>query len=743
MSFVNSFWGPRDRGLEVITARIEHATTTLQELLLFYQQRIDIEKEYNRKLAKLNASASLGSHETGLLKVSLDKLAMELHRMADYNAKFIKLVSQQNYNRLVDFLALYHKKAARLEAHIAKLGARRRDAHALLDAAKTKYKEECARIKLLRFQCQGTWGKELERLEHKLHKLQLGIAASRLHYMQRCTEVQELDDEFVRDWRAIVAEFYQLEAERIHVCKVNCFLYCNQVATLCVELDQAVDNVRTVFAAVLAPADLQLFAQAYGTGDKIYASPKFIEFMDGLEDDDGTGQFVRAEFETPALGVAAAAPAARAQSAGLAATAPVAREQSTGLAAVPTASPKARPLTGAAATPLPPKGHPYTPRVAQPSVPASATTLDPVNLPRWLPTKTTLVPATLPRPDEAAAPALPLDHRRNRHRDDATPSPTRLAPGAAASSGSNYSSGSGEVFSMEAAAPRRTGSTALNPTNYTSSNYSLGSDRNWATPRKRELQEMKRFQERINLSTKELPQPHPPQQQQQPAAGVPIQKDFSIDFIAKALEDLNRGGNGDINQYRRSVRRAKEELERRKLCAGVPYGAAEVVAASGAPAADFVDDRDEVATRYDSIKFTLPPAARPRQSTVRRRPKLMYEPEPAREPAGNPSPARSPQRSLLKTPSKSYTNLHLLLDTPTKARDGGLTPSGRPYVGKARAMYTYKPQHPGELYFKKHWLMYVLHRQEDNWFVCELAQPGAAASVGLVPGNYVTEDYSF
>ncbi len=34
---------------------------------------------------------------------------------------------------------------------------------------------------------------------------------------------------------------------------------------------------------------------------------------------------------------------------------------------------------------------------------------------------------------------------------------------------------------------------------------------------------------------------------------VPIMKDFSIDFIAKALEDLNLGGNGDISQYRKSV----------------------------------------------------------------------------------------------------------------------------------------------------------------------------------------------
>ena len=56
-------------------------------------------------------------------------------------------------------------------------------------------------------------------------------------------------------------------------------------------------------------------------------------------------------------------------------------------------------------------------------------------------------------------------------------------------------------------------------------------------------------------------------------------------------------------------------------------------------------------------------------------------------------------------------------------------------------MYTYKPQDHGELYFKKGWFMYIIHKQEDNWFVCELAQNcnDRAGMIGLVPGNYLYE----
>ena len=70
---------------------------------------------------------------------------------------------------------------------------------------------------------------------------------------------------------------------------------------------------------------------------------------------------------------------------------------------------------------------------------------------------------------------------------------------------------------------------------------------------------------------------------------VPVIKDFSIDFIAKALEDLNAGGNGDVNQFRRSLR-------------------------NGRPKSDFIDDSDEVAKRHESINFNRPKSTVPRRS---------------------------------------------------------------------------------------------------------------------------------
>lgn len=825
-SFVNSFWGQNDAGIQVIQQKIKHSSNTIAELLGFYEEKIRIEKEYNKRLTKLSENFPLGSNETGSLKLSLDKLSMENNAMIQYNHKFTRSVSLQNYDKLLNFQTIYNKKMHKLESHMMKISHKRKEAFKTFEAYKNRYKDECLQIKSLRFQCQGTWGKELERLEQKLNKLLNGNAHSKKNYIQSCSGLQEMEEIYIRDWSAILRDFYQLEAERIQICKVNCFSYCNSIATLCVENDQSVDNARSIFAQITPNEDLHTFSANYGTGDKIYQPPEFIEFMDGLEDKPANLKYVHANFENPEYLV-------RSQSMHI----PVDKTKEAddySECGIVTSSPRAKPFTPAASPQHSPTQK-YTPRVLPPgqrkqqqqqqrpispdhspthSVPPTATTLQPVNLPP--PSPNQFVTKAMngggsysPITENGAGKGFTVPK---------TPSPVRRSDQKSTTSTktpSNYSSGSNDVFSLGnegtlnvvANKFRDSGGSSnySNPTtNYASSNYSsystTSNDRNWATPRKKEIQQVKKFQDRINLNAKELPtfpEQNPTQSQSQhkfqqqyqsrksisgpPPKHVPIQKDFSIDFIAKALEDLNSGGNGDINQYRRSVRRAKEaeeEGEEEEKTFLQPLSQATTTVNSqgyinnnARPAADFVDDHDEVATRYGSINFHAPSVAPAladiesvvvnKSGSVRRRPKSMFEPtttsndEFARQSqiqmAGDafttPSKsARKPQRSLLKTPSKSYTNLHSFIqDTPAKParNDSGFTPTGKPYVSKVKAMYTYKPQHHGELYFKKNWYLYVLHMQEDNWYVCELASEPGAGTIGLVPGNYVKEDFSF
>lgn len=711
-SFVNNFWGHRDSGFRVIQTKIKHALTTLEELLDFYKERIQIERDYNKRLEKLNRKIILGSRETGSLKKSLDKLSLESKHMVKDNSKFIRSLTHTNYDKLNHFYSIYCKKVFKIELHMQKIINKQNDLFKTLEMNKNRYQEECSQIKSLRLLVQTTWGKELEKNENKLNKIIASNTNTKKHYQIAVTNFTDINEIFVRDWAIALKDFYQLEVERIQICKINCFTFCNNIATLCVDNDQSVDLARSVFAVVSPPQDLQEFGDAYGTGDKIYNPPVFVDFMNGYDDDQRESEFTRAEFENPEHDQL------------------LSRSYSSFSQETQISSPTQE---VAAKTPLP------------------------------------LVKETL---EKANLPPPPSNDIAINEPNVFLGSPTRKPPAGFDRSSSVYSTqDKNDVFSVgeKEKTHKFTNSNGSsnysNPTNYTGSNYSGSSntERNWASPRRKEKQ-LNQFQEQINLKSKELPSfPNNPSDSNETAQNVPIMKDFSIDFIAKALEDLNSGGDGDINQYRRSVRgTGNHDGQRAKTAPSTPFSKMKTHS-------DFVNDRDEIATRHDSIMFSSPArnqniaSANMNGSPVkarRQRPKSMLDPLSngfsdyqiadhmdqlvdtciIKKPNDQfQTPSRKPQRTLLKSPTKSYTNLNAMIQ---QSSNSNLTPIGNtPYVSKAKAMYTYKPQDHGELYFKKGWCMYIIHKQEDNWFVCELAQNSndRAGMIGLVPGNYLSE----
>jgi len=743
VTFVNNFWGRHDSGFKVIQQKINDSLSTLHELLNYYNERIMLEKEYTKKLEKLNLRTTIGSHETGTFKKSLDKLSEENSQMTKYNQKFIKSLSQINYEKLEAFTGSYHKRASRMDSHMLKVLSKRKDALRDIEQTKSKFQEDCRQLKALKLLIQTTLGKELERNEAKYKKVTLSIVNSRKNYQIALALYKEINEIFIRDWSITLRDFYTLELERIQICKVNCFNFCNNIATLCVDNDQSVDAARSVFAQIQPPLDLQDFSATYGTGDKIFKDPEYVDYLNGFEEK-GEG-YDLAEFDMPdhetilrrtystysqaSASVHNSSPVKPSNSPVKTSNSPVRTSNPSGYSSHPN-------IPAASKSPQHSQPHLSQPHLSQP--------LHDKELPPVVLSPPTPNPPQTPSPTrKAPTTIMPLTHDTLKPKESSvySSSPEDRA----------------DVFSNKFT--NSNGSNYSDPS--TGSHYSTNSkgERHWASPRRREKQ-LHQFQEQINLKSKELPMTMPKLDQTQKE--VPIMKDFSIDFIAKALEDLNLGGNGDISQYRKSVREAK----------------AQEVMSNHVSASDYVDDREEVATRYESINFSSPSnrehpysidrgskdsettfngldkglakdlgrgySAKSLGQSIRSdsrghpkaRPKSMLDPIPRESDSLQTCIVKDrSRRTLLSLPSKSYTNLHSMIDQDQTSV------THRKFIVKAIARYTYKPQQHGELFFKKGWQLYIIHKQEDNWFFCELGANAddRAGMVGLVPGNYLVE----
>lgn len=698
--FVLNFWGTsRDEALAVVLQRIKHGQHTIDEVIKYYAERMLVEAEYIRRLDKVGRSVHLGRHETGLLKVLMDLMTVENQHGVDNCRKQLKLM-EDTCRQLKEFAHLYDKRTNKILGHMSKLLHKLTQAEHHLDHEQTKFRDDCGLLKGLRLQVQTTWGKELEKYQVKQVKAQQLAQHLRKLYQMAITTYNELMDIYKKDWAVALLDLYKLELERIQLLKVNCFNWCNVIATYCVDQDATVDVARTSFAQVNPATDLLEFTKAYGTGNNTLEHSKFVDYLNGEAGDNGVHTH-KVEYKDPKYN-------------------PI----------------LSKPLLA-----------PETNSHVHPGAAAVQAAL------KYQATSVALNDVLPPRAQAKRKPPQDYD---DSERDE------------------------NEVFSEPELRQSQGLSKYLEPTNYTLSNYSLASKRLWNLPRKGEKQ-LKQVQEQINRQLQPLTAPAPTLD---PQPKVNIMKDFSVDFLLKALDDLNLGGTGDVLRYRKSVRRQQAQEEEFRRSQGA--------ASSTRPKLDYIDDLDEVAVRYESLTFGRPKLAYaptihtqatdtsaattqkfdPRK--LKRMVKLplklytdlrlvaateMVDMEPVTRTKTNPADSR---RQSLPYPSHDYAHdVDEASSLRPQAHKRHLMPAARipthtpvlkqPIVGKARAKYTFHPNpnpdphdlnQKSEMFFRKGWTMYIIQRQEDDWYWAELLPacgPGHAGRVGLVPGNYLDE----
>ena len=326
---------------------------------------------------------------------------------------------------------------------------------------------------------------------------------------------KEINEIYKRDWSISLNDFYKLEVERIQVTKINCFNYCNNIATLCVDQDLAVDLARPMFAQIQPITDLEEFSGNYGTGNKIFNDPEFVDYMTGCEE--------------PRVGYI-------------------------------TEFSKSRLLKYTYQNIF--NIHRKWEYIKTSGTKRSDDKLNDNILHNHMQfSMTNRVHALSKKCRSYRYPNYHLQITERKHRRQLGNHLPTIIPTIQMiyfPRMKDYN----PAMALQIIVRKEIG-------------HHPGKEKTTS----RSPREISR---RATNDFKNIPKIPEPEK-------VPVIKDFSIDFIAKALEDLNAGGNGDVNQFRRSLR-------------------------NGRPKSDFIDDSDEVAKRHESINFNRPKSTVPRRS---------------------------------------------------------------------------------------------------------------------------------
>ncbi|ATY67050.1 SH3 domain [Cordyceps militaris] len=280
LSFANNFWGKDDAGVQPLLDRMAAAKQTNDELKSFYTARASLEDEYSKKLLNLSKK-SLGSHETGSLKASLDTLRGEVESMGKQHQSIAAQMKTELEEPLSAFAGGMKERRKIVQNVIEKILKTKIQQTQQVNKTRDKYEQECLKIKGYLAQGHMVMGQEERRNKAKLEKTQISLAASNTEYETAIKALEETTVRWNREWKAAADKFQDLEEERLDFTKSSLWTFANIASTVCVSDDSSCEKIRLSLENMEVEKDITSFISEQGTGQEIPDAPKYINFRRG------------------------------------------------------------------------------------------------------------------------------------------------------------------------------------------------------------------------------------------------------------------------------------------------------------------------------------------------------------------------------------------------------------------------------------------------------------------------------
>ncbi|ORY88001.1 hypothetical protein BCR37DRAFT_353867, partial [Protomyces lactucae-debilis] len=281
-AFSNSFWGFDDSGVTALVGRMSDAKATNEELRHFFRERALIEEEYAKRLQKL-AKVSLGEHESGTVKASIDVLKHEAAHSANQHTAAAQQLSQEVETFFSTMAASIRERRKQTQSSVERVFRLKLQQQAEVKRTKERYETDCVKVNGYLAQQNLLLGRELEKNNAKLEKVQSTLHISQADYNNATRALQETVSKWINEWRDACDKFQDLEEERLDAVKSGLWTYANIVSQVCVTDDESCEKLRVSLESCDTRADIQAFIEKKKTGNEIVHPPEIKSFQDGYD----------------------------------------------------------------------------------------------------------------------------------------------------------------------------------------------------------------------------------------------------------------------------------------------------------------------------------------------------------------------------------------------------------------------------------------------------------------------------
>lgn len=179
---------------------MRQAKTTSDDIRRLYRERAEIEEGYAKRLMRL-AKQPLGKDETGCLSQSLITARVELEQVAKTHQHLADHMRTQLEAPLAEFAIKQSESRKVQQGHIEKVHRNKVSQEAFVQKAKDKYEADCIKLNGYVAQQNMLTGKDLEKNNMKLEKVQASAAQNDKEYQMYVRALTETIVSWNSEWK--------------------------------------------------------------------------------------------------------------------------------------------------------------------------------------------------------------------------------------------------------------------------------------------------------------------------------------------------------------------------------------------------------------------------------------------------------------------------------------------------------------------------------------------------------------
>ncbi|CEP63921.1 formin-binding protein HOF1 LALA0_S09e05490g [Lachancea lanzarotensis] len=269
-SYGTSFWDDQDAGARILLDHISNGIESCNNVVVFYEERIKLEKDYARRLGAISKRLSGGlqnNPDYGKLGETFKGLLSTQERLSQSHSKAAVEIHKDGYSELKHFVQQIQARYKTIDIKVRSLCNDKITKRQLCEVLKEKLNKASIELR----DCQLNRDNYLGRRDSDQNDRQFQKWTSIVDELQSKMDVLKQEyrassKHWLHEWSVLSLELQELEKTRIEFIQVKLEQFAKQCSETAIQEQTNMENFTQRIAKFTANQDIASFAYNHGTG---------------------------------------------------------------------------------------------------------------------------------------------------------------------------------------------------------------------------------------------------------------------------------------------------------------------------------------------------------------------------------------------------------------------------------------------------------------------------------------------